>query len=108
MQKKENLKKLGTKLREFRTSRGFSSGSIRLGLGITRQMLSEYECGKKCMRQERIMLWCLLLNLSDNETREIYDLYAKAYKETYSYYSEAAKLRERKLKNAWFFKDFMI
>lgn len=98
MQKKENLKKLGAKLREFRTLRGFSSCSIRSGLGITRQMLYEYENGKKCMRQGRIISWCMLLNLTNSETQEIYDLYAKAYKEAYSSFSEAASLREKKLK----------
>lgn len=101
LKNKKNIKKMGEMLKKLRKSRGFCAVSVAMAAGITRQQLSEYETGKRCMNVEKLIKLIDVLFLTADEARELYECFEAARAEAYMNFSKAALIREEsKRKNA--------
>ena len=99
-QNNEKLKKLGKKLKELRENRNMKAVQLATKANITKNQLSEYEHGRRCMAINKLNKIIEIMILFDEEKEEIYNMFNEARKETYKNFSKAAKMREIKKKNA--------
>ena len=60
-----DLKELGRKCKEFRQAHGWTQQDVADGLGISREIVSGFECGRS--RNLKILFWYIDRGLKVNE-----------------------------------------
>lgn len=94
----KQLKTLGKKLKELRKAQNMKAIELAEAANITKNQLSEYENGRRCMAIDKFKKIIELISIFTEEKEELYNLFNEARKETYKNFSNAAKTREKKKK----------